>query len=139
MRISDLSSDVCSSDLDPNTLTIGTVGPVSGLKTNGGTVDIQTAGDLTLESEVTGSTEVTFTSGAGIIQTGGRIETDRLVVSSVDDLALDQDDNRVGALVASVSGPGKSLSFTGETGFVADGARTVDGGITLASPNGALP
>src|SRR3546814_15340693 len=85
MRISDWSSDVCSSDL-----------------------------------------------------TGGRIETDRLVVSSVDDLALDQDDNRVGALVASVSGPGKSLSFTGETGFVADGASTVDGGITLTSLNGAL-
>src|SRR3546814_17473875 len=78
MRISDWSSDVCSSDL-----------------------------------------------------TGGRIETDRLVVSSVEDLALDQDDNRVGALVASVSGPGKRLSFTGETGFVADGASPVDGGLTL--------
>src|SRR3546814_13613736 len=85
MRISDWSSDVCSSDL-----------------------------------------------------TGGRIETDRLVVSSVDDLALDQDDNRVGALVASVSGPGKRLSFTGETGLVAPGASTVDGGITLTSLNGAL-
>src|SRR3546814_2755787 len=105
MRISDLSSDVCSSDLDPNTLTIGTVGPVSGLMTNGGTVAIQPAGDLTLESEVTGSTEVTFTSGAGIIQTGGRIETARLVVSSVEDLALDKDHNRAGALAAPARGP----------------------------------
>ncbi|HET8728250.1 MAG TPA: hypothetical protein VFO41_12120, partial [Alphaproteobacteria bacterium] len=119
-------------------ITIGAVDGIDGISVaDTRAINVTADGDLRLAADVRGH-EATLSSTAGILQTGGVIDVDQLDVTSRDDLALNQAGNRVGALSATVTGPGSDLVFIGSTGFLTNGAIAVDGSVTLRAENGTL-
>ncbi|MGH8599947.1 MAG: beta strand repeat-containing protein, partial [Burkholderiales bacterium] len=124
---------------DADTLTVGSVGGVSGISSHGSNVTLDTGGALTLVNGINaGSGAITFTS-AGVNQTGGALVADSLTLGGSGAFALAQSGNDIGALAADITG---SLNYHDASaltvGVGSTGVFTHGGGINIETQNGSL-
>jgi len=103
-----LAADVAGALIytDANTLTVGTVGAVNGIRTAGSDVTLNSGGKLTLANDMDAGTGiVTFNSANGVTENNGtKILADELLLTGTGTFTLNQAGNDVVELTASLNG-----------------------------------
>ncbi|MBX3669535.1 MAG: hypothetical protein KF778_14140 [Rhodocyclaceae bacterium] len=131
---------------DTDSVTVGTVGSLSGVSTNTGNVTLTAlnAGDLTLAQSVStagfgaasapsGVVTLTASAGGAVNETGGAaVVADQLAVTAVNASSLTSSGNNVAVLAANLSGAGAAFSYTDADSFKVGTAGSLSGVSTNA-------